>query len=92
MHTDYVKALAYARNKGFVASAGLDKDVYIWDMEASKLPVSSSPGAFTSTKIVHALSYENIYSLKISSLLWSNNALANIFVFSSCDALGLPMA
>jgi WD repeat-containing protein 48 len=37
-------AQAAWRPQGFVASAGLDKDVYIWDIEGSSNPVSRSPG------------------------------------------------
>lgn len=29
-HTDYVKALAYARSRGLLASAGLDREVVLW--------------------------------------------------------------
>jgi WD repeat-containing protein 48 len=31
-HKDYVKALAYARDKEHVASAGLDKAIFLWDV------------------------------------------------------------
>lgn len=40
-HTDYVKALAYARGRGLLASAGLDREVIIWDLEASAQPVAT---------------------------------------------------
>ncbi|EKX42470.1 hypothetical protein GUITHDRAFT_73823, partial [Guillardia theta CCMP2712] len=43
-HCDYVKALAYARNAQFLASAGLDRDVYIWDTVALQKPVAQMPG------------------------------------------------
>mmetsp|Transcript_21955 Transcript_21955/g.60109 ORF Transcript_21955/g.60109 Transcript_21955/m.60109 type:complete len:243 (+) Transcript_21955:95-823(+) len=42
-HTDYVKALAYSPDRCFVASCGLDKEVCIWDFEAST-PVSQHKG------------------------------------------------
>mmetsp|Transcript_25366 Transcript_25366/g.83900 ORF Transcript_25366/g.83900 Transcript_25366/m.83900 type:complete len:707 (-) Transcript_25366:41-2161(-) len=42
-HCDYVKALAYARNAQFLASAGLDRDVYIWDTVALQKPVAQMP-------------------------------------------------
>lgn len=29
---DYVKALAYAKDKEQVASAGLDKSIFLWDV------------------------------------------------------------
>ena len=31
-HKDYVKALAYAQNKEMVASGGLDKQIFLWDV------------------------------------------------------------
>lgn len=31
-HKDYVRALAYAKDKEQVASAGLDKAVFLWDV------------------------------------------------------------
>lgn len=31
-HKDYVKALAYAKDREQVASAGLDKSIFLWDV------------------------------------------------------------
>jgi WD repeat-containing protein 48 len=31
-HKDYVKALAYASDKEQVASGGLDKQIFLWDV------------------------------------------------------------
>lgn len=31
-HKDYVRALAYARDQERVASAGLDKAIFLWDI------------------------------------------------------------
>jgi WD repeat-containing protein 48 len=31
-HKDYVRALAYAKELELVASAGLDKSIYLWDV------------------------------------------------------------
>lgn len=31
-HKDYVKALAYAKDREQVASAGLDKAIFLWDV------------------------------------------------------------
>ena len=31
-HKDYVKALAYARDKEIVASGALDKQIFLWDV------------------------------------------------------------
>ena len=43
-HGDYVKALTYSSDRGFLASAGLDKDICIWDVEASQAPVAQLSG------------------------------------------------
>ncbi|XP_033109140.1 WD repeat-containing protein 48-like isoform X2 [Anneissia japonica] len=32
-HKDYVKALAYAKEKEYVASGGLDKQIFLWDVK-----------------------------------------------------------
>lgn len=32
-HKDYVRALAYARDREQVASAGLDKAIFLWDVQ-----------------------------------------------------------
>ena len=32
MLQDYVKALAYAKDKELVASAGLDRQIFLWDV------------------------------------------------------------
>ncbi|KAJ3177175.1 hypothetical protein HDU87_004667 [Geranomyces variabilis] len=43
VHADYVKCLAYARHANYVASAGLDHHVFLWDLEyggANGPPVS----------------------------------------------------
>lgn len=31
-HKDYVKALAYANNRELVASGGLDRQIFLWDV------------------------------------------------------------
>lgn len=31
-HRDYVQALAYAKDREQVASAGLDKQIFLWDV------------------------------------------------------------
>ncbi|KAJ1342524.1 hypothetical protein BSLG_002916 [Batrachochytrium salamandrivorans] len=37
LHADYVKRLAYAPKANFVASGGLDRKIYIWDLQESRL-------------------------------------------------------
>ena len=33
LHKDYVKCLSHAKDKKMLASAGFDKNIFIWDME-----------------------------------------------------------
>ncbi|RUS29832.1 WD40-repeat-containing domain protein, partial [Jimgerdemannia flammicorona] len=35
-HADYVKSLAYAAGPGWVASAGFDRKIYLWDVNESR--------------------------------------------------------
>ena len=44
---DYVKALAYARDKEQVASAGLDRSIYLWDV-ATLTALTASNNTVTS--------------------------------------------
>ncbi|KAG0569341.1 hypothetical protein M758_6G079300 [Ceratodon purpureus] len=39
-HSDYVTSLAAARNNNTVASGGLGREVFIWDLEAAMVPVA----------------------------------------------------
>ncbi|GBG91115.1 hypothetical protein CBR_g51918 [Chara braunii] len=42
-HSDYVKALAAARQTNLVASGGLRCEVFVWDLEGSTVPVARAP-------------------------------------------------
>lgn len=41
-HHDYVQALAYARDREQVASAGLDKSVFLWDINTLTVLTASN--------------------------------------------------
>lgn len=49
-HKDYVKALAYAKDREQVASAGLDKSIYLWDIN-TLTALTASNNTVTSNKI-----------------------------------------
>ncbi|CAB1349755.1 unnamed protein product [Coregonus sp. 'balchen'] len=53
-HKDYVKALAYAKDKELVASAGLDRQIFLWDWD---FPASSLSG-----------NKDSIYSLAMNQM------------------------
>ena len=35
MHKDYVKCLAYSKDRDIIASAGFDKTIFIWDAQTA---------------------------------------------------------
>lgn len=47
-HKDYVKALAYAKDREQVASAGLDKSIFLWDVN-TLTALTASNNTVTST-------------------------------------------
>lgn len=49
-HKDYVKALAYAKDKELVASAGLDRQIFLWDVN-TLTALTASNNTVTSTWI-----------------------------------------
>ena len=48
-HKDYVKALAYAKDKEQVASAGLDKTIFLWDVQTLTALTASNNTVTTSS-------------------------------------------
>ncbi|CAD5114331.1 DgyrCDS3469 [Dimorphilus gyrociliatus] len=48
-HKDYVKALAYAKDKEQVASAGLDKSIFLWDVNTLTALTASNNTVTTSS-------------------------------------------
>ncbi|KAG8233117.1 hypothetical protein J437_LFUL012543, partial [Ladona fulva] len=62
-HRDYVKALAYAREREQVASAGLDRSIYLWDVNTLMALTATNNTVSTS-----ALSgnKDSIYSLAMN--------------------------
>ncbi|VEN34270.1 unnamed protein product [Callosobruchus maculatus] len=62
-HKDYVKALAYAKDREQVASAGLDKSIYLWDINTLTALTASNNTVTTSSLIG---SKESIYSLAMN--------------------------
>ncbi|PAA61699.1 hypothetical protein BOX15_Mlig003646g2 [Macrostomum lignano] len=62
-HKDYVRALAYAKHKELVASAGLDKAIYIWDVNVLTALTASNNTVTTSSL---AGNKDSIYSLAMN--------------------------
>lgn len=62
-HKDYAKRLAYAANKDVVASAGFDRMIYLWDIQA--LTMLTATKNTVTTKPLDG-SKDSIYSLAIT--------------------------
>ncbi|XP_022912484.2 WD repeat-containing protein 48 homolog [Onthophagus taurus] len=62
-HRDYVKALAYAKDREQVASAGLDKSIYLWDVNTLTALTASNNTVTTSSLSGNK---ESIYSLAMN--------------------------
>uniref|UniRef100_A0AAR5Q3T6 WD repeat-containing protein 55 homolog n=1 Tax=Dendroctonus ponderosae TaxID=77166 RepID=A0AAR5Q3T6_DENPD len=62
-HKDYVKALAYAKDRELVASAGFDKSIYLWDINTLTALTASNNTVTTSSLMG---SKESIYSLAMN--------------------------
>ncbi|KAL5013551.1 hypothetical protein ScPMuIL_007821 [Solemya velum] len=62
-HKDYVKALAYARDKEQVASAGLDRSIFLWDVNTLTALTASNNLVTTSSLNGNK---DSIYSLAMN--------------------------
>ncbi|KAG4077089.1 hypothetical protein HA402_016076 [Bradysia odoriphaga] len=62
-HRDYVQALAYAKDKEQVASAGLDKSIFLWDVTTLTALTASNNTVTTSSL---SGSRDSIYSLAMN--------------------------
>uniref|UniRef100_T1JLA6 WD repeat-containing protein 48 homolog n=1 Tax=Strigamia maritima TaxID=126957 RepID=T1JLA6_STRMM len=63
-HKDYVKALAYARDREQVASAGLDRAIFLWDVNVLTALTASNNTVTTSSLNGNK---DSIYSLAMNS-------------------------
>ncbi|TRY75454.1 hypothetical protein TCAL_07104 [Tigriopus californicus] len=62
-HKDYVKALAYAKDRELVASAGLDKAIFLWDVNTLTALTASNNTVTTSSLNGNK---DSIYSLAMN--------------------------
>uniref|UniRef100_A0A8C2ILW6 WD repeat-containing protein 48 n=1 Tax=Cyprinus carpio TaxID=7962 RepID=A0A8C2ILW6_CYPCA len=62
-HKDYVKALAYAKEKELVASAGLDRQIFLWDVNTLTALTASNNTVTTSSLSGNK---DSIYSLAMN--------------------------
>lgn len=73
-HKDYVRTLAYAKDKEQVASAGLDRAIFLWDVNTLTALTASNNTVTTSSL---SGSMESIYSLAM-------NPPGTVLVSGSC--------
>lgn len=52
-HKDYVKALAYAKDKELVASAGLDRQIFLWDVNTLTALTASNNTVTSKSRLLH---------------------------------------
>uniref|UniRef100_UPI00358E0F08 WD repeat-containing protein 48 isoform X3 n=1 Tax=Myxine glutinosa TaxID=7769 RepID=UPI00358E0F08 len=64
-HKDYVKALAYAKDKEQVASAGLDRQIFLWDVNTLTALTASNNTVTTSSLSGNK---DSIYSLAMNQM------------------------
>jgi WD repeat-containing protein 48 len=58
-HKDYVKALAYAKDKEIVASGALDKQIFLWDVN-TLTALTATNNTVTSKSGIKASSRERL--------------------------------
>ncbi|KAI1284988.1 WD repeat-containing protein 48 [Halotydeus destructor] len=63
-HKDYVKCLAYAKDKEQVASAGLDRQIFLWDVQTLTALTASNNTVTTSSLTGNK---DSIYSLAMNA-------------------------
>ncbi|XP_037083008.1 LOW QUALITY PROTEIN: WD repeat-containing protein 48-like [Pollicipes pollicipes] len=88
-HKDYVKALAYAREKEHVASAGLDKSIFLWDVNT--LTALTTSNNIVTTSSLNGSKF-SIYSLGMNELgtvviAGSTEKLLRVWDPRTCDRL-----
>lgn len=60
-HKDYVKALAYAKDKELVASAGLDRQIFLWDVNTLTALTASNNTVTSKYCLSHSHSSSDYY-------------------------------
>lgn len=79
-HKDYVKALAYAKDREQVASAGLDKSIFLWDVN-TLTALTASNNTVTSTQSLYS------YCTYVSSICLIYSKLYNILEILHCSII-----
>ena len=62
-HKDYVKSLAYAKDKEQVASAGLDRAIFLWDVNTLTALTASNNTVTSELILLNCHCYNNTISV-----------------------------
>lgn len=65
-HKDYVRALAYAKDREQVASAGFDKSIYLWDINT--LTALTASNNTVTSKVLFSISLDLLYYVRTLQL------------------------
>lgn len=76
-HRDYVQALAYAKDREQVASAGLDKAIFLWDV--TTLTALTASNNTVTSKI--DIASNNLYKLQLTTTLNTRRLVRHCFSF-----------
>ncbi|KAK1332580.1 hypothetical protein QTO34_007263 [Cnephaeus nilssonii] len=82
-HKDYVKALAYAKDKELVASAGLDRQIFLWDVNT--LTALTASNNTVTSKLLLSLIASSLSGNKDSIYSLAMNQLGTIIVSGSTE-------
>ena len=80
-HKDYVKALAYSKDKEQVASAGLDRQIFLWDVN-TLTALTATNNTITSMYYHYQLYYKLILKLKFKNSPLSSIVAKTAFLYS----------
>lgn len=73
-HKDYVKALAYAKDKELVASAGLDRQIFLWDVNTLTALTASN----------NTVTSKFIFRCKRNNKLWDESQAIYLYLNRYC--------
>lgn len=67
-HRDYVQALAYAKDREQVASAGLDKQIFLWDVN-TLTALTASNNTVTFNGLTEIINYSYFFFFVLSFII-----------------------
>jgi WD repeat-containing protein 48 len=68
-HKDYVKALAYAKDREQVASAGFDRAIFLWDVNTLTALTASNNTVTSSISTTNLIDDLNLFCIFFTSFI-----------------------